>query len=127
MTGTAPRIDGALDDEAWNAAEVGENLVQWDPDNGEPLSERTRFQVAYDDRFVYVAIRCDDREPFHIADGLGRRDQMPPTDTIDGISSSAPAGNGWRLILLGMAGFLAAALLLTPARVVILVRPTARA
>ena len=82
ISGSPPRIDGALDDEVWSAAEVGENLVQWDPDNMEPLTERTRFQVAYDDRFVYVAVRCDDREPFHIASGLGRRDQMPPTDTV---------------------------------------------
>ena len=44
---------------------------------------------------------------------------LPPTDTIDGIHSSAPAGDGWRLVLLGMAAMLAAALLLTPARVVV--------
>jgi hypothetical protein len=40
---------------------------------------------------------------------------LPPTDTILG-TSSAPAGDGWRLIFLGMAGMLAAALVLTPAR-----------
>jgi len=82
VAGNPPRIDGALDDEVWNSAEVGENLIQWDPDNNQPLTERTRFQVAYDDRFLYVAIRCDDRTPDQIAKGLGRRDQMPPTDTI---------------------------------------------
>jgi hypothetical protein len=82
VTGNPPRIDGALDDEVWINAEVGENLVQWDPDNNQPLTERTRFQVAYDDRFLYVALRCDDRTPDQIAKGLGRRDQMPPTDII---------------------------------------------
>ena len=44
---------------------------------------------------------------------------LPPTDTIDGIASSAPAGDGWRLVLLGLAAMLAASLLLTPARVVV--------
>ena len=44
---------------------------------------------------------------------------LPPTDTIDGIASSAPAGDGWRLVLLGIAAMLAASLLLTPARVVV--------
>jgi len=82
VNGSPPKIDGWIDDEVWNTAEVGEDLVQWDPDNGDALTERTRFQVAYDDRFIYVAIRCDDREPFHIASGLGRRDQIPPTDTV---------------------------------------------
>jgi hypothetical protein len=82
VVGNAPKIDGTLDDDVWNYAEVGEHLVQWDPDNMQPLSERTRFQVAYDDRFVYVAVRCDDRTPDKIARGLGRRDQMPPTDLV---------------------------------------------
>ena len=39
------------------------NYVQWDPDNGEPVSEQTTIQVAYDHRFIYVAIRCFDRTP----------------------------------------------------------------
>jgi hypothetical protein len=40
---------------------------------------------------------------------------LPPTDALDGTSSP---GESWRLIVLAMAGILAAALLLTPARVV---------
>jgi hypothetical protein len=44
---------------------------------------------------------------------------LPPTDTADVLTPSAPAGDGWRLILLGLAGMLAAALLLTPARIVV--------
>ena len=39
--------------------------------------------------------------------------------TIDGVAPSTPAGDGWRLVLLGMAGMLAASLMLTPARVAI--------
>ena len=42
---------------------------------------------------------------------------LPPTDTL-GAATSAPAGDSWRLILLGMAGLMAAALFLTPARAV---------
>ena len=37
---------------------------------------------------------------------------LPPTDALTG--TAAPAGDGWRLVLLAMAGLLAAALLLTP-------------
>jgi hypothetical protein len=43
---------------------------------------------------------------------------LPPTDTLTS-GTSAPAGDGWRLILLAMAGLMAAALLVTPARVVV--------
>jgi hypothetical protein len=79
---TPPRIDGTLDDEIWARAPSAGNYLQWDPDNGEPASERTTIQVAYDDRYIYVAIRCFDRTPENIAGGLARRDDSPPTDTV---------------------------------------------
>jgi prealbumin domain-containing protein len=44
------------------------------------------------------------------------RATLPATDTFDGASSTAPAGESWRLVLLAMAAFLTAALMLTPAR-----------
>ena len=43
---------------------------------------------------------------------------LPPTDTLSG-GTSVPAGDGWRLILLAMAGLIAAALLMTPATAVV--------
>jgi len=82
ITGDPPRIDGLLNDEVWTAAETTGDLVQWDPDNMQPMTERTFVQVAYDNRFIYVAVRCDDRTPDLIAAGLGRRDEPPPTDGI---------------------------------------------
>lgn len=83
ITGDAPRIDGRLNEEAWRVAEEIEDFVQWEPDNMAPLSERTVVQVAYDDRHLYVAVRCYDRNPSGIAAGLGRRDTRPPTDWIE--------------------------------------------
>jgi hypothetical protein len=43
---------------------------------------------------------------------------LPPTSTIDS-AASGPTGDGWRLVLLAMAGVLATALLLTPAGAVV--------
>lgn len=43
---------------------------------------------------------------------------LPSTSTIDG-QGGGPTGDGWRMILLAMAGLLAAALLLTPAGAVV--------
>lgn len=82
LTGDPPKIDGTLDDEVWARAQRAGGYVQWDPDNMEPVSERTELQVAYDNRYLYVAIRCYDRTPDLIAGGLARRDESPPTDTI---------------------------------------------
>jgi Prealbumin-like fold domain len=44
---------------------------------------------------------------------------LPPTDTALGGGPAAPSSDGWRLILLAMAGLLAAALMLTPAGVLV--------
>src|SRR5574339_1001604 len=82
IAGTPPRIDGLPNDDVWEVAETVEGLIQWDPDNGDPMTERTRLQIAYDDRFIYVVIRCDDRTPDRIVGGLGRRDEPPPSDRI---------------------------------------------
>jgi hypothetical protein len=38
---------------------------------------------------------------------------LPPTDSLSG-GSQGPTGDSWRLVLLAMAGILAATLLLTP-------------
>ncbi len=82
ITKTPPKIDGQLNDEVWTLAPTGEGLIQWDPDNGSPLTEGTLIQVAYDDRYLYVGVRCLDRMPDAIARGLGRRDENPPTDNF---------------------------------------------
>ena len=84
MTGPAPRIDGQLDDAIWSAAQEAEGLVQWEPDNMAGLTERTVIQVAYDDRYVYIAIRCYDGQPEAIKGPLTRRDesQNAATDLI---------------------------------------------
>ena len=50
--------------------------------------------------------------------GASARATLPATDTLDG-ASTASTGDGLRIVFLAMAGLLAAALLLTPARVVV--------
>jgi uncharacterized protein DUF5916/cellulose/xylan binding protein with CBM9 domain len=82
IRGTAPRIDGRLDDEVWNSAQAIEDLVQEDPDNMTPPTERTVVQFAYDDRYLYVAAHCYARDPSQIRTGLGRRDNFPQSDVI---------------------------------------------
>jgi hypothetical protein len=82
IAGTAPSIDGRLSDETWQLAEVGSGLTQRDPDNGKPMTDETRVQIAFDDRYIYVAVSALDSEVKQIAAGLGRRDENPPTDYV---------------------------------------------
>src|SRR5438876_5602605 len=82
IRGPAPRIDGRLDDEVWNTAQAIEDLVQEDPDNMTPPTERTVVQFAYDDRYLYVAAHCYARDASQIRTGLGRRDNFPQSDVI---------------------------------------------
>lgn len=77
-----PVIDGRLNDEAWTSAQLANNFVQRDPDNGMPATEATHLQFAYDDRYLYVAVTCLESAPDAIAAGLGRRDQFPSSDYV---------------------------------------------
>jgi hypothetical protein len=79
---TPPRIDGDLDDEVWQRAQAIEDMVQNDPDNMQPPTERTIVKVAYDDRTVYVAVMNFMRDRARVTSALGRRDTNPRADSI---------------------------------------------
>ena len=82
LSQTPPKIDGVLDDEIWQTAPIATDFVQKDPTEGQPASERTTVQIAYDEEALYVAARCYDREPDKITAPLVRRDQYFETDRI---------------------------------------------
>lgn len=79
---TPPQIDGVLDDEIWQKAPIATDFVQKDPTEGQPASERTTIQIAYDEEALYIGARCYDREPDKITAPLVRRDQYFETDRI---------------------------------------------
>ena len=76
MSGPPPRLDGVLDDEIWKIAPLHEGFRQRDPDEGKPATERTTFQIAYDDEALYFGIMCYDSEPDKIVAQLVRRDNV---------------------------------------------------
>lgn len=73
-TVNAPAIDGILDDPAWDLVPWATDFVEWEPDNGTPPSEQTKFKIVYDDKNIYFAFRCEDSEPDKIERRLSRRD-----------------------------------------------------
>ena len=79
---TPPRIDGDLNDEIWQRAQAIDDMVQNDPNNMQPPTERTMVKVAYDDRTVYVAVMNFMRDRARVTTALGRRDTNPRSDSI---------------------------------------------
>ena len=82
IRGTQPQLDGVLNDDIWKTAPLHEGFRQRDPDEGEPVSQRTTFQVSYDDEAVYFAIMCYDSEPDKIVSRLVRRDDYTESDKV---------------------------------------------
>jgi hypothetical protein len=90
---TAPRIDGVLDDEAWQGPPLP--LSEWltyNPLNGDRLAQQTQVQAAYDERYLYFAFRCSDPEPAKVRGTLSRRDDLWNDDWV-GLSLDS-VGNG---------------------------------
>jgi len=62
----APVLDGFLNEQAWQNADITGEFVQRDPDEGMPVSERTEVRALYDQENLYFGIRCFDSQ----ADGI---------------------------------------------------------
>src|SRR5512146_2130820 len=73
-------IDGRLTEEAWALAPVITDLVQRNPDEGQPATERTEVHLVYDDDALYVGARLLDRRPSAIVRRLSKRDGDASSD-----------------------------------------------
>jgi len=73
-TNEAPKIDGIMDEAAWDSVEWTSEYVQNQPDNGAAPTEQTKFKVLYDDKNIYFAFLNLDAEPDKIERRLSRRD-----------------------------------------------------
>ncbi len=70
------RVDGILDDAAWEDAEPYEEyFFQHEPLDRAPSSEKTRVMVLQDEKMLYFGIQCYDSEPDKIFASSMRRDR----------------------------------------------------
>jgi hypothetical protein len=76
------RLDGRIDDEGWMRAQVISDLTQEDPDNMMAPTDSMTVRVAYDDRYIYVAVQMAMRDVSELRDGFGRRGSAPPSDRV---------------------------------------------
>jgi hypothetical protein len=77
VKGEVPLIDGSLSDPAWEQVDWSQgDFRQLQPDKGKPASVQTKFKILYDDKNLYVGIRCLDPEPDKIVKRMARRDSF---------------------------------------------------
>lgn len=74
VVGEPPRIDGQLDDHAWQQASAITDFVQKIPIEGAPPSVPTEVRILYDDHGLYVAARLRRPNPNEIRRSVTRRD-----------------------------------------------------
>lgn len=76
-------IDGVLDEPAWQKAQVIDSLLQREPDEGAPASQRTEVRVLYAPSRLYVGVICFDSDPHAIVASRFDRDaNLDPDDRI---------------------------------------------
>ncbi len=73
------KIDGVLDDPAWEKAGRLDVAYEWQPGENAPPPVKTEVLITFDDSYFYVAYRCFDPDPKAIRAHLMDRDA---TDTL---------------------------------------------
>ena len=75
-----PVLDGRLDDPAWTLATPIDGLMQRDPHEGAPATERVEVRMLYDAEGLFIGARLFDSSPQGIIRRLGRRDANTHSD-----------------------------------------------
>ncbi len=70
----APKLDGTLDDPAWQQATPISTFLQREPFEGQTPTEKTEVRTLYDRHQVYFGITCFDSDPKRIVATELRRD-----------------------------------------------------
>lgn len=76
-------IDGKLDEAAWQAATPITDFRQYDPNEGQPASEKTEARILIDDDAIYIGMRLFDSQPRLIQSQLARRDESVEGDLVE--------------------------------------------
>jgi hypothetical protein len=74
------RLDGDLGDPGWQGAAVLDQFWETQPGDNVSPKAKTTVWVTYDDRHLYVALRCEDPEPARIRAPFVERDDIVGTD-----------------------------------------------
>jgi hypothetical protein len=78
----APTLDGRSDDAAWQDAQIIDQFLQYEPNEGTESRFRTEARVTYDDHNLYVLARMYDPAPDSIISLLSRRDVRTASEQL---------------------------------------------
>lgn len=78
-------VDGDLSDAGWAGATRVEKFYEANPGDNLPPKVRTVARLAYDDRFLYAALECDDPDPRKIRAPFSQRDVLGGDTDYGGI------------------------------------------
>jgi len=82
FTDTPPAIDGSITEDVWLKASMVNELIQREPFEGEPVSEKTEFYFLYDHNNIYIGIRCFDDPKGITAKELARDVSLGEDDRV---------------------------------------------
>jgi hypothetical protein len=77
---TPIKIDGNLDEEAWQNAPIASDFIQNNPYPGKPATQQTEVKILYDDMALYVGATMYDVGNDAILRQLSKRDETDNTD-----------------------------------------------
>lgn len=80
----APKIDGKLDDAAWQNVNPAKDFIMYEPSSGTPEEEnrRTTVKIVYDDSAIYIGAYLYDDSPDEIPMQFGNRDEIGQVDYL---------------------------------------------
>ncbi|MDG1891963.1 MAG: hypothetical protein P8L18_11690, partial [Verrucomicrobiota bacterium] len=77
-TSDSIELDGQLDETIWaQAMKGGADMLQYEPRQGVPMSQKTEFMVVYDRENIYFGVMAHDTEPEKIVASVMERDEVP--------------------------------------------------
>lgn len=82
FTANSISIDGELNEEIWQTAEIAKDFAGFEPINGTPAPYelRSEVKIAYDNNAVYIGATLYDSEPSKILKEIKERDQFGTSD-----------------------------------------------
>ena len=73
-------VDGVLDEPVWSSAPTIGDLIQRDPQTGEPPTERTDVTLLHDAHSLYIGVMCYDSDPEGVLGSQMARDGSLASD-----------------------------------------------
>ena len=75
-------LDGSLDEAAWRQCTPITELLQQEPDEGQPVSEKTEIRMLFSPKVLYIGVLCYAREPNAIVPRKMRREESTRGELI---------------------------------------------